>query len=306
MPIVQLPPELLHRAKIVDTIISRLDISVISIIEKDQKKVLKQYGSEAVFIREKEAISFLSKKLPTVPALHSSGHCWIVMDFIEGINMRNLGDTSPNEIDCPLLADFGKTLGQLHASSSIAEVNNEKFWHRTGYTVCSQHSWIQHLKATLKKWISRIKMKDANFEALVLGGYEYLVDNIDIIHKTIDLVVLHSDYQFRNVIIKNVNAKWQIKALLDFEHVLAGDAHFDLAKPFLLDLDELSDQEKESFLEGWCTISKMTLDRNKLRFYIIVHAIAAISWVDKQSHITKEHQQFKAIAEIKLRELLES
>lgn len=294
--IFELPPAIAALTSELSLVSGRDDNWVYSARFGGLPAAIKVTTTEAIHVRERGCLIALrplcTVSVPRVLFAGRSGKYFILIEeWISGEVLGQLLEAGVLSLNEHLAFEFGAALGKLHVSVSSGDLANADFWTREGYNHLTVSDWKTYLGNAIRKWRSRLQL-DGELEARRMQqSSEELLAWASSCRVSRDMAILHSDFQFQNIMYDRGSQR--ITGILDFEHVLAGDPLFDLAKPLISDLVNAGSGEFASYLEGWSKVTNTDLNYVELQMYARLHGLAAVAWVDKQYRVSDANLQFR-------------
>lgn len=274
----------------------RTNVSVAKGVYKGNKVAIKIFAMKEAWEREVECYKLLSQKQASVPSIVDEvqiDSCFImIQEWIDAVALDQVYRSLPTEKQNQIIRQSGECIAQIHFALSHQEIAKSKFWNRMEFNNFDKYSWNEYIYAQYEKWSNRIKFKDSDH----LVGLNRIINDIGKrifkLRNPQRITLLHCDFIFRNLLV-NIETN-ELEAIIDFENVLIGDPLYDLAKITWVDLNIRKDQQQISALiSGWEKHSEVSFDNDIFGTYQALHAIAAISWVDKQTEVLENSAVFR-------------
>ena len=295
----ELPPAIAALTSELSLVSGREDSWVYSARFDGLPAAIKVTTTEAIHLRERGCLIALrplcTVSVPRVLFAGRSGkYSILIEEWISGEVLGRLVKGGALSLDEQLAFEFGAALGKLHISVSSGDLAKADFWIREGYERLTVRDWRTYLGNAIRKWESRLQLAGELEARRMQRSSEELLAWASSCGVGRDMAILHSDFQFQNVMYDRGSRR--ITGILDFEHVLAGDPLFDLAKPLISDMASAESAEVASYLEGWSKVTNTDLNYVELQMYVRLHGLAAVAWVDKQHRRSDENLQFRNLA----------
>lgn len=268
---------------------------------KGEEVIVKIHAEEKYFWRELLSLRAMSEKNFIIPKLISygtefkrDGFGYLVWKKIQGENLLSAYNKFEEKEKEQILYQCGQFLGELNRILSFDEIKVSQLWQYTSLEneniKFDSNGWKNYFINQIPKWITNInQLEDPEID---FSKIEYLIlENLKIIEtKKEELGLVHRDYGFRNILIRDKS----IVGIIDFEHAIIGDILFDVAKLLFNSLrcDEVELSQK--FLRGWEERANLRVKREKLFLFLAIQSLGAMQWVDSQKfEIRKENIEYR-------------
>lgn len=276
------------------------DISkVYSVRYKKTPFVLKLHRDLDGYNREKITLASLAEKGMQVPEMVLWGIegerekiGYIVETYVPGKTLKEEFVHLDSRKKMQLMFEVGNILGKINTSMDLNQIEKSDLW-RYGYDSAiefPQYKWIDIYEKRILEWVERIRVNHESMETIKACSQKIMAAILKRDINT-DLSLLHRDYGFRNIMIKD----GKLSGVIDFEYSVPGDKYFDLSKIIFNDLNFETDTDlREAFFNGWSEVTKEEIDWDKIWIYLAIQGLGAIQWVDKQPEkIRRINQDYK-------------
>jgi fructosamine-3-kinase len=241
--------------------------------------ILKLYGEKIRWGREVASLRHLKgKKDLCAPEMLDYGifreqTYWLLTRKLSGINLTDI----IYKLDKNQRLDIYKEIGYLQARfHKECRVNIFGDWDVNGEILEQKKSYFSFAKDKNDNQSKRIISKgypDTNLfmlaaEKLIL--FEHIIKDCNIFS------LCHNDFIDRNILVENINAKWEITGIIDFERCYPSDPESDFSS-ILLDI--YMKKEMDYFLSGYaeiCTLSNGF--HEKIIYYLMAFCLEVCSW----------------------------
>lgn len=162
--------------------------------------------------------------------------------------------------------------------------------------------WNRKIKAnefTIYK-IQKMEQRIKEIENQSLPDKKILFDAIDIIKRNYkdifritEFRLTHNDFDGRNVLVKNMDGIYRIKAVIDFEQSYPDNCENDLTNLYFKYFVKNNQYEKY-FIDGYRLHMKIHNDfYNRLKYYLLLMVIEHCSWsYEKANDYYRENIEF--------------
>lgn len=198
-----------------------------TIVFVDDRLVIKIFSSlRDGFAREKAALEFVDGKLEiAVPKIVYTGEIegasYIVMTQLVGFAAKDVWASLQTGDQREIVARLGAAFARLHSYSVVplSETALNRDWHKF-IERQAQHS------------VERQRQCGANPEWLE-SLPDYIAARLKLLPKN-QLVMLHGDVHFGNLLLSEQSGRWQISGIFDFADSMCGFSEYDFAAPGVL------------------------------------------------------------------------
>ena len=253
---------------------------VYKVYTKGKNKILKIYykknkiDNEVIALRLLEDTKVKSQK-NFLSGEFENGDPWLLYDFIEGVTLKEVIKTMPEEKKEKLFEEIGRELGKLHSSyggdyfGPLGKVMKGE---------SKEHSYYNKSLNFIDEYRKVIETLDLPHKELIDSGFNYLYNNLNLINIEVKPTLCHGDYNERNILVKEDYEGYTITSIIDFETSNLGNNEEDLVSLYLLSFRQNKDLERK-FLKGYCKFETLYADFNKrLKFYIIKFILGNCAW----------------------------
>lgn len=167
-----------------------------------------------------------------------------------------------------ILEGCAKLLHLFHTEFNNRDIDKKEI--RSDIIYCSDmNGWRRTLINRVDDWIKNVRFfsKTKLIELIESDMLTYCTDGV--------INVIHADYLLQNIMSSEGGYY-----LVDFENIFVGDVDYDISK-FILVETGVETEEGELFIQAYEKESNRVISRSKLKLYAAIHAIAALSWIDK-------------------------
>ena len=140
-----------------------------------------------------------------------------IQEYIHGKSLKNLYDKYKGEIFSfnkskflNLFSDIGEILGKLH---NIKFNSFQPDIYNLGKEVKS--NWLEIINSEFEDQIQEAKKSKFNQEEEIR---DFIKEHIYLLENETEPVLIHNDFQWKNIIIKDDPIKFQIKGIIDFDY----------------------------------------------------------------------------------------
>lgn len=140
-----------------------------------------------------------------------------IQEYIHGKSLKNLYDKYKGEIFSfnkskflNLFSDIGEILGKLH---NIKFNSFQPDIYNLGKEVKS--NWLEIINSEFEDQIQEAKKSKFNQEEEIR---DFIKEHIYLLENETEPVLIHNDFQWKNIIIKDDPIKFQIKGIIDFDN----------------------------------------------------------------------------------------
>ncbi len=247
--------------------------------------LFKIYNEYFNYMREVTTKQILIRKGFPTPAIIDFGkyndNYFIIQDWWHGTMLLELYNSLSNCIKKSIMNEVGEVLGRLNTSVQECELEKTNLWKYIDGNIIKyqNYSWKNIYLFQIPKWINKINFRATDPKAKILDSLNIVKTKLENLDDNLPIAILHRDYGFRNIMIKNNH----VLGVIDFEYATIGDPVFDLSKLLFNDLNYERDIELSNiFINSWKSKVKK-FDINRLKLYMAIQGGGAIQWVDKQS-----------------------
>lgn len=245
------------------------------VIEGESRYIFKIYYITKRRIREIESLELLRKSNITVPKVVKYGESnsdeWILMEYIDGELLEKMYAHLDMDNKLLLFTQMGEELGKIHSFQKfefIGDWNNKIRLDKYGdYTI-----------SKIENSIEEIMNQDLPDIELLMKGIKILRDNYGFLYNIKESRLTHGDFDGRNILVTNINNKYKISAIIDFELCYPQNCENDLANLYFKYFLDNKEYEK-AFLNGYNQYMAVHSEfYEKLKFYLIHSVIDNCSW----------------------------
>ncbi|WP_027631391.1 aminoglycoside phosphotransferase family protein [Clostridium hydrogeniformans] len=253
---------------------------VYKVYTKGKNKILKIYYKKNKIDNEVIALRLLEDTKVKSPKNFLSGEFengdpWLLYDFIEGVTLKEVIKTMPEEKKEKLFEEIGRELGKLHSSyggdyfGPLGKVMKGE---------SKEHSYYNKSLNSIDEYRKVIETLDLPHKELIDSGFNYLYNNLNLINIEVKPTLCHGDYNERNILVKEDYEGYTITSIIDFETNHLGNNEEDLVSLYLLSFRQNKDLERK-FLKGYSKFETLYTDFNKrLKFYMIKFILGNCTW----------------------------
>lgn len=246
------------------------------VIDGENRYIFKMYSLAKRRMREIEASELLRKSNVTVPKVVKYGevnsHEWILKEYIDGELLEKTYTRLDMDNQLLLFTQMGEELGKIHSSQKfdfIGDWNNKISIDKYGdYTI-----------SKIENSIEEIMNQDLPDSKLLMKGIKILRDNYEFLYNNIkESRLTHGDFDGRNILVTNINGKYKISSIIDFEACYPENCENDLVNLYFKYFLHNKQYEK-AFLNGYNKYMVIQSEfYKKLKFYLICLIIDHCSW----------------------------
>jgi Ser/Thr protein kinase RdoA (MazF antagonist) len=143
-----------------------------------------------------------------------------------------------------LFNNLGEILGKLHTISF-----NSFQEHIYNIGKISEINWLEHINSEFKMESQGASRKKLGYDIEIKT---FLKDNISLLEEENEPVVLHNDFQWANLIVKDSPNKIQVNGIIDFDNWRVGVRAQDFVKMEFYTLKPINSIDiRESFYNGY-------------------------------------------------------
>jgi aminoglycoside phosphotransferase (APT) family kinase protein len=197
-------------------------------------------------ILEQSLYKLLESKVP-VPIIYYVGdieeYHFAICQFIQGITLRDLllSETKHN------IEDIMKEVGLILANISKIEFAEAGFFDQN-LNIIERTSRESYLTFADQLWQNQFICQTLS-PAIINKSKDYLNKYAELLPNKNEKHLVHGDFDPANILVKQIEGKWKIAAILDWEFAFSGSIMFDVAN-MLRYAHHMPDIFKARFLEG--------------------------------------------------------
>lgn len=214
--------------------------------------------------RERASLEFARNKisLETPKILHDGkieNFSYIVMTKLAGVSMRDVwqGIDERNKVD--IASRLGVVMKELHSHAAPLESGALK------------RNWQEFVNHQARTTIDRQTKAGANPEWLE-SLPEYLASVPELLSLNYKQVFLHGDIHPANLLLKEINGRWQLSGLFDFGDSLCGFHEYEFVAPGVLMVQGKRELQRELLLAYGYKETELDLDlRSRLMLLTILY-----------------------------------
>jgi aminoglycoside phosphotransferase (APT) family kinase protein len=242
----------------------------------NQHYVFKYFYQAHYASKEIAALNYLANHDLPVPRIISSGalddqRTWLLMSHIEGLPMMKVLRHIPLDQQLYLFEELGKTLKAFHS------VTFEQFGMWTSTEINLPHSLKIAYQPKLDFLDHRLKCELPNREWLDLG-WAYLEEHMSCLDHATKPVLCHQDFDARNILIHKVNQRYEITAILDFEHSVPWDSYADFSQLYLKHFYDHPELEVAFFKGYEPSFSDDIHFEERFKYHLLYYTLSACTW----------------------------
>ncbi|PIQ23956.1 hypothetical protein COW36_05405 [bacterium (Candidatus Blackallbacteria) CG17_big_fil_post_rev_8_21_14_2_50_48_46] len=220
-------------------------------IEHPQGQAVLRVASETQSaLKELNLMQRLSQFLPVPKVLaerQTSAHVFALLEFIEG----QRADTLPHNLSEASLLSLGAAIG-----ATLAKIHQIQF-PATGFLDSELKipdplthlgdSWLAYMREVLhgKRAEQRLGRETCQESLQMLNRNEYLLRDLEPVQR-----LVHSDFNLKNLLVREKDGYWQVRAVLDWEFAHSGSPLVDFGNFFRFE-KELPQALFEGFLHAY-------------------------------------------------------
>jgi aminoglycoside phosphotransferase (APT) family kinase protein len=247
--------------------------------------VFKFYYRKNRLNREVASLRFLEGRGVKAPKILKFGKLedgteWLFMDHKKGEVFTKVKDYMSEDNAKEIYEAMGEQLGKIHSLKTFDFFGN---WDENGNSIENikdfSTAFRKNVDAVLKELFDQ-HLEEEELQrqcAEILKGKLNLVDDVKVAH-------LHNgDFGERNILIKKVDNKWKLSALIDFEHCVPYDRDSEIIDCYYRLLDE-NQIFAEAFKMGYEKHMKFSNDLEKKKeLYGLYSGLGICSWAKIQA-----------------------
>ncbi|HEY0005282.1 MAG TPA: aminoglycoside phosphotransferase family protein [Pyrinomonadaceae bacterium] len=193
----------------------------------DERLVLKIFGPfRSQYLREVAALEFAHGKLSIeTPRLVETGELegwpYLLMTHLEGRPMREVWPVINEREQLEIVSRLGRGLKELHAHTaplSLAALNRD---------------WTSFIERQARESVERQRACGANTEWLE-SLPAYISARLGLLPEQFEPVLLHGDVHPGNILLREINGRWQLTGLFDFGDSFCGFYEYEFVAPGVL------------------------------------------------------------------------
>ncbi len=240
---------------------------------------LKLYGEAIRWGREVASLRYLQgKKDLGVPEMLDYGifakqTYWLLTRKRNGFNLADLMDKLGTEQRLELYREIGNLQARFHQEGRVDffgdwDVNGEILAPKESYFAFAKDKNDTQAKRIIAKGYPDTNLFKLAAEKLIL--FEHTIKDCN------RFSLCHNDFNGRNLLVENINAKWRITGIIDFERCYPSDPESDMAPIFL---EIYGQQAMDSFLSGYAEIDSLSnVFHEKTVYYLTAFCLEVCSW----------------------------
>lgn len=229
--------------------------------------VLKCYPEDKRYLVEKEVELYRLVRdrtsLPVPQVLDvtlepGTARPYFVMERLPGGNYSTRQDAISLDVLERILYEVGVVLGQFH------EIQHDRFGFLVGddgLTVdVERASWIDWFRSLVDAWLARLR--DTRFAEYAPRIADYVADNLDVLERAFDPVLVHHDVRLGNLLVRPTERP-TVTGVLDWEMAYFGHAEHDLVRTEFMFVDrsyddpETRQQLRQTLYDGYRTHQRL-------------------------------------------------
>ena len=247
--------------------------------------VIKLYYKKNRWNREVASLRFLEGSGVKAPKILKFGKLedgteWLFMEHKEGEVFTKVKDAMSEDNVKEIYGAMGEQLGKIHSLKTFDFFGN---WDENGNSIDN----IKDFSVIFRKNVNAVfkELFDQHLEeeplqrqcAEILKGKLNLVDDVKVAQ-------LHNgDFGERNILVKKVDNKWELSALIDFEHCVPYDRDSEIIDCYYKLLDE-NQKFADAFKLGYEKYMKFSNDLEKKKeLYELYSGLSICSWAKIQA-----------------------
>jgi len=247
--------------------------------------VFKFYYKKNRWNREVASLRFLEGCRVKAPKILKFGKLengteWIFMEHKQGEVFSKVKDSMGEDNSKEIYEAMGEQLGKIHSLKTFDFFGN---WDENGNSIDNIKDFSTAFRENVDAVLKELFDQHLEEEALHRQGAEILNRKLNLVD---DVKVSHlhnGDFGERNILVKKVDNKWKLSALIDFEHCVPYDRDSEIIDCYYKLLDE-NKKFAEAFKLGYEKNMKFSEDLEKKKeLYELYSGLSICSWAKIQA-----------------------
>lgn len=244
------------------------------------KTILKLHYNTTRYYQEVTFLKLFQPKEKFIPRLFAYGlieefKCgYIIEEYIEGDILKTVYKNLSKKSKKDVLYQTGTILGEINSITDESLLYEDVKDNKN-----SANDWLMGQVDKLKEWNIRCQYLNEFLEIPLEEHIGRLIRKLLQLKFKLKPALIHGDYGFRNIIIKDN----LIRGIIDFEYGTIADIQYDLSKLIFNDIDFDKDAElRNAFLFAWEKRTNKKVNWEKLWIFLAIQGLGAVQWVDRQ------------------------
>ncbi|MBZ9636490.1 aminoglycoside phosphotransferase family protein [Clostridium sp. FP1] len=247
--------------------------------------VVKLYYKKNRWNREVASLKFLEGSGVKAPKILKLGKLcggteWLFMEHKEGEVFAKVKDVMSEDNVKEIYETMGEQLGKIHSLKTFDFFGN---WDENGKSIDNKKDFSRLFRKNVDEVLKELFDQHLEEEPLqrqcaeILKGKLNLVDDVKVSY-------LHNgDFGERNILVKKVDNKWELSALIDFEHCIPYDRDSEIIDCYYKLTDE-NQKFAEAFKLGYEKYMKFSNNLGKKKqLYELYRGRSICSWAKIQA-----------------------
>ena len=246
-----------------------------------KKYVIKLYCKKNRWNREVASLKLFANTEALVPkivdyGIFDDGLEWLVYDFIEGELLSKVDENLSLDNLKDIYYEMGRQLGIIHC---YKEFNFFGSMDENGLSIQGFTTYREYFEDLMNRILIELYSFEHQNLALLKQAENQLKSMYGILDEVNKATLCHNDFGHRNILVSEIDGKYCLKAIIDFEQCVSVDIDKELVQVYL-PLIEKDRVLAESFKSGYEEFGVINLDKLILKkdFYNLRRGLGICAW----------------------------